>query len=131
MYYNKTSLKEIAMATKTSLTTMDAVKKLMEFNKLYNTIVTATVNEKNALTQAEWALEDAKFEILRTVDVKELGSNSEQREAKLSGMLTEQVKVVRSTTLRYELMKAEEQKCRANLEFAKHLVRASEALTEA
>jgi hypothetical protein len=131
MSYNETSLKEIAMATKTSLTTMDAVKKLMEFNKLYNTIVTATVNEKNALTQAEWALEDAKFEILRTVDVKELGSNSEQREAKLSGMLVEQVKVVRSTTLRYELMKAEEQKCRANLEFAKHLVRASEALTEA
>jgi hypothetical protein len=131
MYYNKTSLKEIAMATKTSLTTMDAVKKLMEFNKLYNTIVTATVNEKNALTQAEWALEDAKFEILRTVDVKELGSNSEQREAKLSGMLVEQVKVVRSTTLRYELMKAEEQKCRANLEFAKHLVRASESLMEA
>jgi len=131
MSYNETSLKEIAMATKTSLTTMDAVKKLMEFNKLYNTIVTATVNEKNALSQAEWALEDAKFEILRTVDVKELGSNSEQREAKLSGMLVEQVKVVRSTTLRYELMKAEEQKCRANLEFAKHLVRASEALTEA
>jgi hypothetical protein len=131
MSYNETSLKEIAMATKTSLTTMDAVKKLMEFNKLYNTIVTATVNEKNALTQAEWALEDAKFDILRTVDVKELGSNSEQREAKLSGMLVEQVKVVRSTTLRYELMKAEEQKCRANLEFAKHLVRASEALTEA
>ena len=119
------------MATKTGLTTMDAVVKLMEFNKLYNTIVTTTVNEKNALTQAEWALEDAKFEILRTVDVKELGSNSEQREAKLSGMLAEQVKVVRSTTLRYELMKAEEQKCRANLEFAKHLVRASEALTEA
>jgi hypothetical protein len=131
MSYNETSLKEIAMATKTSLTTMDAVKKLMEFNKLYNTIVTATVNEKNALTQAEWALEDAKFEILRTVDVKELGSNSEQREAKLSGMLVEQVKVVRSTTLRYELMKAEEQKCRANLEFAKHLVRASEILAEA
>jgi hypothetical protein len=131
MSYNETSLKEIAMATKTSLTTMDAVKKLMEFNKLYNNIVTTTVNEKNALTQAEWALEDAKFEILRTVDVKELGSNSEQREAKLSGMLVEQVKAVRSSTLRYELMKAEEQKCRANLEFAKHLVRASEALTEA
>ena len=119
------------MATKTGLTTMDAVVKLMEFNKLYNTIVTTSVNEKNNLTQAEWALEDAKFEILRTVDVKELGSNSEQREAKLSGMLVEQVKAVRSTTLRYELMKAEEQKCRANLEFAKHLVRASEALTEA
>jgi hypothetical protein len=131
MSYNETSLKEIAMATKTGLTTMDAVVKLMEFNKLYNTIVTATVNEKNALTQAEWALEDAKFEILRTVDVKELGSNSEQREAKLSGMLAEQVKAVRSATLRYELVKAEEQKCRANLEFAKHLVRASEALTEA
>jgi hypothetical protein len=131
MSYNETSLKEIAMATKTGLTTMDAVKKLMEFNKLYNTIVTTTVNEKNALTQAEWALEDAKFEILRTVDVKELGSNSEQREAKLSGMLAEQVKAVRSATLRYELVKAEEQKCRANLEFAKHLVRASEALTEA
>jgi hypothetical protein len=131
MYYNKTSLKEIAMATKTGLTTMDAVVKLMEFNKLYNTIVTTSVNEKNNLTQAEWALEDAKFEILRTVDVKELGSNSEQREAKLSGMLAEQVKAVRSATLRYELVKAEEQKCRANLEFAKHLVRASEALTEA
>jgi len=131
MSYNETSLKEIAMATKTGLTTMDAVVKLMEFNKLYNTIVTTSVNEKNNLTQAEWALEDAKFEILRTVDVKELGSNSEQREAKLSGMLAEQVKAVRSATLRYELVKAEEQKCRANLEFAKHLVRASEALTEA
>jgi hypothetical protein len=131
MSYNETSLKEIAMATKTSLTTMDAVKKLMEFNKLYNTIVTATVNEKNALTQAEWALEDAKFEILRSADVKELGSNAEQREAKLSGMLAEQVKDVRTATLRYELAKAEEQKCRANLEFAKHLVRASEILAEA
>ena len=119
------------MATKTGLTTMDAVVKLMEFNKLYNTIVTTSVNEKNNLTQAEWALEDAKFEILRTVDVKELGSNSEQREAKLASMLAEQVKAVRSITLRYELIKAEEQKCRANLEFAKHLVRASEALTEA
>jgi hypothetical protein len=131
MSYNETSLKEIAMATKTGLTTMDAVKKLMEFNKLYNTIVTTTVNEKNALTQAEWALEDAKFEILRSADVKELGSNAEQREAKLSGMLAEQVKDVRTATLRYELAKAEEQKCRANLEFAKHLVRASEILAEA
>lgn len=119
------------MATKTSLTTMDAVKKLMEFNKLYNNIVTVTVNEKNILTQAEWALEDAKFEILRSADVKELGSNAEQREAKLSGMLTEKVKDVRTATLRYELAKAEEQKCRANLEFAKHLVRASEILAEA
>ena len=119
------------MATKTSLTTMDAVKKLMEFNKLYNNIVTVTVNEKNTLTQAEWALEDAKFEILRSADIKELGSNAEQREAKLSGMLAEQVKNVRSATLRYELAKAEEQKCRANLEFAKHLVRASEILAEA
>jgi hypothetical protein len=119
------------MATKTGLTTMDAVVKLMEFNKLYNTIVTTSVNEKNNLTQAEWALEDAKFEILRTVDVKELGSNSEQREAKLAGMLSEKVNAVRSITLRYELIKAEEQKCRANLEFAKHLVRASESLMEA
>jgi len=131
MSYNESSLKEIAMATKTSLTTMDAVKKLMEFNKLYNNIVTVTVNEKNTLTQAEWALEDAKFEILRSADVKELGSNAEQREAKLSGMLAEQVKDVRTATLRYELAKAEEQKCRANLEFAKHLVRASESLMEA
>ena len=46
-------------------------------------------------------------------------------------MLAEQVKAVRSATLRYELVKAEEQKCRANLEFAKHLVRASESLMEA
>ena len=38
------------MATKTSLTTMDAVKKLMEFNRLYNNIVTTTATEKNALT---------------------------------------------------------------------------------
>ena len=119
------------MSTKNNLTTIDAVTKLMEFNKLYNTIVTSTVNEKNALTQAEWALEDAKFEILRTVDVKELGSNAEQREAKLSGMLAEHVKSVRRSTLTYELAKAEEQKCRANLEFAKHLVRASELLMEA
>jgi hypothetical protein len=131
MSYNESSLKEIAMATKTSLTTMDAVKKLMEFNRLYNNIVTTTATEKNALTQAEWDLEDAKFEILRSTDVKELGSNAEQREARLSGMLAEQVKAVRSATLRYELAKAEEQKCRANLEFAKHLVRASEILAEA
>jgi hypothetical protein len=46
-------------------------------------------------------------------------------------MLVEQVKVVRKATLQYELAKAEEQKCRANLEFAKHLVRASELLAEA
>ena len=42
------------MATKTGLTTMDAVVKLMEFNKLYNTIVTTSVNEKNNLTH--WVL---------------------------------------------------------------------------
>ena len=121
------------MATKKteSMTTLDAVNKLVSFNQLYNNIVSKTVEVKNNLSEAEWALEDAKFEILRTVDVKELGSNSEQREAKLAGMLAEQVKAVRSITLRYELIKAEEQKCRANLEFAKHLVRASEALTEA
>ena len=113
------------------ITTLEAVNKLVAFNQLYNKIVTATTEAKNALTQAEWALEDAKFEILRTVDVKELGSNSEQREAKLSGMLAEHVKAVRRSTLTYELAKAEEQKCRANLEFAKHLVRASELLMEA
>ncbi len=119
------------MATKTSLTTIDAVKKLMEFNKLYNNIVTVTVNEKNTLTQAEWALEDAKFEILRSADVKELGANAEQREAKLSALLADNIQQVRRATLNYELAKAEEQKCRANLEFAKHLVRASELLMEA
>ena len=113
------------------ITTLEAVNKLVSFNQLYNKIVTTTTEAKNALTQAEWALEDAKFEILRTIDVKELGSNAEQREAKLSGMLAEHVKSVRRSTLTYELAKAEEQKCRANLEFAKHLVRASELLAEA
>ena len=112
-------------------TTLEAVNKLVAFNQLYNKIVTTTTEAKNALTQAEWAFDDAKFEIIRNVDIKELGSNAEQREAKLAGMLSEQVKAVRSITLRYELMKAEEQKCRANLEFAKHLVRASESLMEA
>ena len=117
---------------KTNITTLDAINKLVAFNQLYNNIVSKTVEIKNTLSEAEWELEDAKNEILNNVsDIKELGSNAEQREAKLSGLLAEQVKAVRSATLRYELAKAEEQKCRANLEFAKHLVRASEILAEA
>ena len=112
-------------------TTLEAVNKLVAFNQLYNKVVSTTTEAKNALTQAEWALEDAKFEILRNVDVKELGSNAEVRESKLSAMLAEHIQLVRKSTLNYELAKAEEQKCRANLDFAKHLVRASELLAEA
>ncbi len=118
------------MEKNNSFTTLEAINKLVAFNQLYNKIVTKTTEAKNALTQAEWSLEDAKFEIIRNVDIKELGSNAEQREAKLSGLLAEHVKSVRSATLTYELAKAEEQKCRANLDFAKHLVRASELLAE-
>ena len=113
-------------------TTLEAINKLVAFNQLYNNIVTTTAKAKVALTEAEWSYEDAKNEILRSNDnVKALGSNAEQREANISALLVEQVKAVRSATLRYELAKAEEQKCRANLEFAKHLVRASEILAEA
>jgi hypothetical protein len=134
MSYNETSLKEIAMATKKNagFTTLEAINKLVAFNQLYNDIVTTTAKAKVALTEAEWSYEDAKNEILRSNDnVKALGSNAEQREANISALLTEQVKSVRTATLQFELAKAEEQKCRANLEFAKHLVRASELLAEA
>jgi hypothetical protein len=134
MSYNEASLKEIAMATKKNagFTTLEAINKLVAFNQLYNDIVTTTAKAKVALTEAEWSYEDAKNEILRSNDnVKALGSNAEQREANISALLTEQVKSVRTATLQFELAKAEEQKCRANLEFAKHLVRASELLAEA
>lgn len=113
-------------------TTLEAINKLVAFNKLYNDIVTTSAQAKIALTEAEWAYEDAKNEILRSNEnVKALGSNAEQREANISSLLVEQVKSVRTASLQYELVKAEEQKCRANLEFAKHLVRASELLAEA
>jgi hypothetical protein len=134
MSYNETSLEEIAMATKKNagFTTLEAINKLVAFNQLYNDIVTTTAKAKVALTEAEWSYEDAKNEILRSNDnVKALGSNAEQREANISALLVEQVKSVRTATLQFELAKAEEQKCRANLEFAKHLVRASELLAEA
>jgi predicted nucleic acid-binding Zn-ribbon protein len=73
---------------KTNITTLDAINKLVAFNQLYNNIVSKTVEIKNTLSEAEWELEDAKNEILNNVsDIKELGSNAEQREAKLSGML--------------------------------------------
>ena len=122
------------MATKKNagFTTLEAINKLVAFNQLYNDIVTTTAKAKVALTEAEWSYEDAKNEILRSNDnVKALGSNAEQREANISALLAEQVKSVRTATLQFELAKAEEQKCRANLEFAKHLVRASELLAEA
>ncbi len=122
------------MATKKNagFTTLEAINKLVAFNQLYNDIVTTTAKAKVALTEAEWSYEDAKNEILRSNDnVKALGSNAEQREANISALLVEQVKSVRTATLQFELAKAEEQKCRANLEFAKHLVRASELLAEA
>ena len=122
------------MATKKNagFTTLEAINKLVAFNQLYNDIVTTTAKAKVALTEAEWSYEDAKNEILRSNDnVKVLGSNAEQREANISALLVEQVKSVRTATLQFELAKAEEQKCRANLEFAKHLVRASELLAEA
>ena len=113
-------------------TTLEAINKLVAFNQLYNNIVTTTAKAKVALTEAEWSYEDAKNEILRSNDnVKALGSNAEQREANISALLVEQVKSVRTATLQFELAKAEEQKCRANLDFAKHLVRASELLAEA
>ncbi len=122
------------MATKKNagFTTLEAINKLVAFNQLYNDIVTTTAKAKVALTEAEWSYEDAKNEILRSNDnVKALGSNAQQREANISALLVEQVKSVRTATLQFELAKAEEQKCRANLEFAKHLVRASELLAEA
>ena len=122
------------MATKKNagFTTLEAINKLVAFNQLYHDIVTTTAKAKVALTEAEWSYEDAKNEILRSNDnVKALGSNAEQREANISALLVEQVKSVRTATLQFELAKAEEQKCRANLEFAKHLVRASELLAEA
>lgn len=117
---------------KTNITTLDAINKLVAFNQLYNNIVSKTVEIKNTLSEAEWELEDAKNEILNNVsDIKELGSNAEQREAKISALLKEKVMAVRTISLQYELAKAEEQKCRANLDFAKQLVRATEALMEA
>ena len=44
-------------------TTLEAVNKLVAFNQLYNKVVSTTTEAKNALTQAEWALEDAKFAV--------------------------------------------------------------------
>ena len=61
-----------------------AITSFMKAVKTYTTAIDKTAKTNIAYKKAVYALEDAVNQIYRDVDVKELGSNAEARNAKVS-----------------------------------------------
>ena len=89
-----------------------------------------TVSTKIALNNASYALTEKIHSIYNSRDVKELGSNSETRNAKIAVETVEESKAVLALENALEIARAEEIKAKAHVDQMRYIVRILEANIE-
>jgi len=108
-----------------------AITSFMKAVKTYTTSIDKTAQTNISYKKALYALEDAVNQIYRDVDVKELGSNSEQRNAKISAQTTDLIIVKRELEYQLEVARAEESRAKTECDQIKYIIRALEVKDEA
>jgi len=112
--------------TKTEVITMfmGAVDK---YTKAIDKTAENNINYKKSV----YALEDAVNLIYRNVDAKELGSNAEARNAKVSEKTQDLINAKREAEFELEVARANESRIKAEVDQIKYIIRALEVKEEA
>ena len=114
----------------TTMTKSEVVSKIVASVEKHINSIDKTVNTKIALNNASYALTEKIHSIYNSRDVKELGSNSETRNAKIAVETVEESLSVLQLENELEIARAEEIKAKAYVDQMRYIVRILEANIE-
>ena len=114
----------------TTMTKSEVVSKIVASVEKHINSIDKTVSTKIALNNASYVLTEKIHSIYNSRDVKELGSNSETRNAKIAVETVEESKAVLSLENALEIARAEETKAKAHVDQMRYIVRILEANIE-
>ena len=97
----------------------------------YTTAIDKTADSNINYRKSVYALEDAVNLIYREVDPKELGSNAECRNAKVSEKTQDLIIAKREAEFQLETARANESRIKAEVDQIKYIIRALEVKEEA
>ena len=112
--------------TKTEVITM-----FMNAVGQYTSAIDKTAESNINYKKSVYALEDAVNLIYRNVDAKELGSNAEARNAKVSERTQDLIVAKREAEFELETARATEARIKAEVDQIKYIIRALEVKEEA
>lgn len=114
----------------TIMTKSEVVSKIVASVEKHIFSIDKTVNTKIALNNASYALTEKVHSVYNTRDVKELGSNSEIRNAKIALETAVESRSVLELENQLEIARAEEIKAKAYVDQMRYIVRILEANIE-
>jgi hypothetical protein len=109
----------------------EVIASFMKAVGIYTQAIDKTADSNIAYKKAVYALEDAVNVIYREVDPKELGSNAESRNAKVSEKTQDLINAKREAEFTLETTRANESRIKAEVDQIKYIIRALEVKEEA
>jgi hypothetical protein len=109
----------------------EVIASFMKAVGIYTQAIDKTADSNIAYKKAVYALEDAVNLIYREIDPKELGSNAESRNAKVSEKTQDLINAKREAEFTLETTRANESRIKAEVDQIKYIIRALEVKEEA
>ena len=113
------------------MTKKEVITMFMNAVGQYTTAIDKTADSNINYKKSVYALEDAVNLIYREVDPKELGSNAEARNAKVSEKTQDLIFAKREAEFQLENARANESRIKAEVDQIKYIIRALEVKEEA
>ena len=113
------------------MTKQEVITMFMRAVGQYTTAIDKTAETNINYKKSVYALEDAVNLIYREVDPKELGSNAEARNAKVSEKTQNLIIAKREAEFQLESARANENRIKAEVDQIKYIIRALEVKEEA
>ena len=113
------------------MTKQEVINMFMSAVGKYTVAIDTTADNNIKYKKSVYALEDAVNLIYRNVDAKELGSNAEARNAKISEQTKDLITAKREAEYVLETARANEARIKAEVDQIKYIIRALEVKDEA
>ena len=113
------------------MTKQEVINMFMSAVGKYTVAIDTTADNNIKYKKSVQALEDAVNLIYRNVDTKELGSNAEARNAKISEQTKDLITAKREAEYVLETARANEARIKAEVDQIKYIIRALEVKDEA
>ena len=113
------------------MTKTEVINMFMKAVGQYTSAIDKTAETNIQFKKSVYALEDAVNLIYRNVDAKELGSNAEARNAKVSEQTQDLIVAKREAEYQLEVARANEARIKAEVDQIKYIIRALEVKEEA
>ena len=113
------------------MTKKEVINLFMSAVDQYTSAIDKTAESNISYRKSVYALEDAVNLIYRNVDAKELGSNAEARNAKVSEKTQDLIVAKREAEYVLETARANEARIKAEVDQIKYIIRALEVKDEA